>query len=259
MIRIAAVGDVHFDRASRGRLSSHLSLLKGRADLLLIAGDLTQTGHIEEGRILARDLSSCPVPVIAVLGNHDYHMEQEKELCDALAEAGVQVLEREVAEFDIHGESVGIVGLKGFGGGFVGACASDFGEPEMKIFIRHTKAQSEFIVEALRNLNTDYRVVLLHYSPIADTLHGERREIYPFLGSYLLGEGIDEGSCHIVFHGHAHRGVERGETPGGVPVRNVAQHVIRHVFNIYSLHREGEDVHAAMETSMSVPTVDPHF
>jgi Icc-related predicted phosphoesterase len=170
-------------------------------------------------------------------------MDQERQIIEELGAAGVQVLEREVARIDLHGETAGIVGLKGFGGGFVGACASDFGEPEMKLFIRHTKAQSEFINNSLRSLDADYKIVLLHYSPIAETLHGERREIYPFLGSYLLAEGIDEGGCHIVFHGHAHRGVERGETPAGIPVRNVAQHVIRHVFNIYSLNGEGLLMH----------------
>jgi Icc-related predicted phosphoesterase len=131
------------------------------------------------------------------------------------------------------------VGLKGFGGGFGGGCAADFGEPQMKAFVRHTKAEAEFVRAALSSLRTDYRIVLLHYAPIAGTLHGERREVYPFLGSYLLGEAIDEGGADLVFHGHAHGGVEWGRTPGGIPVRNVAQHVIRHVYNVYSLDKEG--------------------
>ena len=130
MIRIAAVGDVHFDRHSRGRLSKHLGQLKNKADLLLIAGDLTQVGHLDEAKALAADLAESPVPVVTVLGNHDFHSDQNLLIREVLEAAGVQVLEKEIAYFDFRCVSVGVVGLKGFGGGFVGACASDFGEPE---------------------------------------------------------------------------------------------------------------------------------
>lgn len=251
MIRIAAVGDVHFDRQSAGRLSKHWSHLDGKADMFLIAGDLTQTGHMDEGKVLADDLANCPVPVIAVFGNHDFHMDHELHLRAALEDAGVVLLEQQVTKVSVNGASVGIVGLKGFGGGFVGACASDFGEREMKTFIRHTKSQATFLREALESLDTDYRVALMHYSPIAETLHGEKREIYPFLGSYLLGEAVDAGGADLVIHGHAHRGIERGITPGEVPVRNVAQHVIRHFFNIYALSKEGEITHSLPEMHAS--------
>ncbi|MEW6055058.1 MAG: metallophosphoesterase [Bdellovibrionota bacterium] len=246
MIRIAAAGDVHFDRNSAGRLRKYLKLLEGRADVLLLAGDLTQTGHSAEGEVLASDLYDCPIPVVAVLGNHDYHLDHESYICESLKNAGVHVLEKENLQLSLQGCTVGIVGLKGFGGGFVGASGSDFGEPEMKAFIRHTKGHAKVLREHLEALNTDYKIVLMHYSPIEDTLHGEKREIYPFLGSYLLGEAIDAVGADIVFHGHAHRGVERGETPGGVPVRNVAQHVIRHVFNIYTLNKEGIVTHSSL-------------
>jgi Icc-related predicted phosphoesterase len=235
VIHIAAVGDVHFDRSSGGRLASHFDKLVGRADMLLIAGDLTQTGHWEEGKTLADDLAQCPIPVVAVLGNHDYNLDHDEEIMTLLRDAGVIALERDTAVFKIRDESVGIVGLKGFGGGFIGACATDFGEHQMKTFVRHTKEQADFLRTSLEELNTDYKIALLHYSPIAGTLHGEKKEIYPFLGSYLLGEAIDEVGADIIFHGHAHRGVEHGQTAGGIPVRNVAQHVIRHVFNIYSI------------------------
>jgi len=238
VIRIAAVGDVHFDRASQGRLKRHLPQLEGKADLLLLAGDLTQVGHVEEALVLAEDLRVSPVPVVAVLGNHDFHLDQDQAIRMVLQDAGVAVLERECTLIEVGGASIGVVGLKGFGGGFIGACGSDFGEPEMKSFIRHTKGQAQFLKEALCELEADYKIALLHYSPIAETLLGEKREIYPFLGSYLLGEAIDEGGADIAFHGHAHRGVEKGVTLGGVPVRNVAQHVIRHVFNVYTLNKE---------------------
>lgn len=246
MIRIAAVGDVHFDRKSRGRLSGHFDHLEGKADVLLLAGDLTQTGHVEEGRVLCADLAECPVPVVAVLGNHDYHVDQSTEIISMLAHVGVTVLEKGVARLEIGEKTVGVVGLKGFGGGFVGACATDFGEPEMKVFIRHTKSQAQFLRSGLQQLDTDYKIALLHYAPVPDTLHGEKKEIFPFLGSYLLGEAIDDGGADIAFHGHAHAGVERGETPGGIPVRNVAQPVIRHVFNIYTLNKEGIVHHAGL-------------
>lgn len=245
MIRIAAVGDIHFDRRSSGRLSRHWNQLDGRADALLLAGDLTQVGHLDEGRALAADLSTCPVPVVAVFGNHDYHLDQNDQIKEALEDAGVIVLERQAVTLQFGEVTVGIAGLKGFGGGFMGACASDFGEPEMKMFIRHTKGQAEFLRESLCELQTDYKIALLHYAPIPDTLFGEKKEIFPFLGSYLLGEAIDHGGADIAFHGHAHRGIERGETLGGVPVRNVAQHVIRHAFNIYTLDAEGIITHAS--------------
>ena len=239
MIRIAAVGDLHFDRYSRGRLSGHLEKLRGRADLLLLAGDLTQIGHLDEAKVLAEDLVNSPVPVVAVFGNHDYHSEQEDLIRKELEHANVTVLEREVARLTVGQLQVGVVGLKGFGGGFVGACATEFGEPETKSFVRTTKRAAQFLREALSSLHTDYKIVLLHYAPVSGTLHGEKREIYPFLGSYLLGEAIDSGAADIVFHGHAHSGIERGETPGGVPVRNVALQVIRHAFNIYTLDKLG--------------------
>lgn len=236
MICVAAAGDVHFDRNSRGRLSRSWNDLEGKADLLLIAGDLTQVGHVEEARVLAQDLAECPVPVVTVLGNHDFHSDQQEEIKDVLRQARVRVLERESAVLHVKGRSVGIYGMKGFGGGFLGACCSDFGEPETKAFVRHTKMLAEELRGGLTALDTDYKVALLHYSPSSDTLLGERKEIYPFLGSYLLAEAIDAAHADVAFHGHAHKGVELGATPGGVPVRNVAQPVIRHAFHIYGLH-----------------------
>jgi Icc-related predicted phosphoesterase len=216
-----------------------LAHLANRADLLLLAGDLTQTGKAHEGQVLADELRDAPLPVIAVLGNHDYHADEELEIGAALRDAGVTVLDREIAILELAAGRVGIVGATGFGGGFSGACATDFGEREMKSFVRHTAEHAAFIRRALREIETDYKIVLMHYSPVADTLHGEKREIYPFLGSYLLGEAVDDGGADLVFHGHAHSGVEKGTTPGGIPVRNVAQPVIRHVFNIYTLDKQG--------------------
>ncbi len=237
MIRVAAVGDLHFDRKSQNRLAEHFLGLESKADLFLLAGDLTQTGHPEEMRVLAEDLRTCPIPIVAVLGNHDYHSDQVQQVIQILEEARVTVLEGSAIVFELKGQSIGVAGAKGFGGGFIGACGSDFGEPEMKAFMRHSKSSARKFETAVRDLHTDYKIALLHYSPTAQTLIGERKEIYPFLGSYSLAEAIDYGKADICFHGHAHAGVERGETPGGCPVRNVAQPVIRHAFNIYTLDR----------------------
>lgn len=239
MIRVAAVGDIHYDRNSAGRMSAFLKSLGESADLLLLAGDLTQVGAVEEVSALSDDLAECSVPIAAVLGNHDYHGNHEREIADVLSRAGVFILDGSSVTLTIGEETVGIMGLKGFGGGFIGACGTDFGEPQMKNFIRFTRAQADILKAGLLALDTDYKVALLHYSPVEDTLHGERREIYPFLGSYLLAEALDQGGADICFHGHAHHGVEKGATPGGVPVRNVALPVIRHAFNIYRLEHGG--------------------
>lgn len=238
MIRIAAAGDVHFDRKSHDRLAQHFDGLSERADMLLLAGDLTQTGHPEEMQVLADDLRKCPVPVVAVLGNHDYHMEKIPEVTAILESAGVTVLERNSMILNVGGHTVGIAGAKGFGGGFIGACGGDFGEPEMKSFMRHSKKEARELEDVIKGLQVDYKIVLLHYSPTTQTLLGEKKEIYPFLGCYYLAEAIDYGKADIVFHGHAHAGFEKGETPGKVPVRNVAQPVIRHAFNIYTLDKK---------------------
>lgn len=241
MIKIAAAGDVHFDRKSHNRLAQHFANLHDKADFLLLAGDLTQTGHPEEMQVLADDLRKCPVPVVAVLGNHDYHLDQVDTVTKILQDANVTVLERSAAILHVNNFTVGIAGAKGFGGGFVGACGSDFGEPEMKAFMRHSKAEARELEAVIKGMDVDYRIVLLHYSPTSQTLYGEKKEIYPFLGCYYLAEAVDYGKADIVFHGHAHAGVEKGETPGKIPVRNVAQPVIRHAFNIYTLDKSLEE------------------
>lgn len=235
MIRVAAVGDLHFGTDSAGCLRPHLEHLHESADLLLIAGDLTQRGDPREAEALAAELYGLQVPVFAVLGNHDYHMDMQSQVVDVLASIGVQVLRAESATVEINGISVGIAGVKGFGAGFPGACCADFGEPEMKAFMLHSKTVANELYQLLSGLDTDLRIALLHYSPIEETLVGERLEIYPFLGSYLLAEAVDRAGADLVLHGHAHRGREKGMTPGGVHVRNVAEHVIRKAYAVFSL------------------------
>jgi Icc-related predicted phosphoesterase len=157
------------------------------------------------------------------------------------------VLEGEATVVDVDGTSVGIAGAKGFGGGFAGACASDFGEAEMKAFVAHTKEVSGLLRDALDGLDTDLRLALLHYSPCEDTLRGERLEIFPFLGSYLLAEAIDEPGADLALHGHAHAGVEHGVTPGGTRVRNVAMPVIRSSYRVYELAPATDAANRAIE------------
>lgn len=237
MIRVAAVGDVHYDRSSRGRMRVYIDGLRERADCLLLAGDLTQCGAPEEAQALADDLRGAPVPVIAVLGNHDYHLDRQEEVASILTEVGVTVLEGTTTTLTIGGKTAGIIGLKGFGGGFGGACITEFGEPETKAFAHHAKKQADILRQGLLSLQTDFKFVLTHYSPVDATLLGEKREIFPFLGSYLLAQAIDEAGADAVFHGHAHYGTERGFTASGIPVRNVAQMVIRHAYNIYTFEQ----------------------
>jgi Icc-related predicted phosphoesterase len=234
VIRIAAAADVHFGTESSGSLRPQLEHLGDRADVLLLAGDLTRHGEAEEAEVLARELRDLPVPTVAVLGNHDYHGDQQDEIRKILGDTGIRVLEGESTVVELNGSKLGVAGTKGFGGGFIGTNATDFGEPEMKAFVRLTKELAAGLQEALEDLVTaDYRVALMHYSPVKETLEGEPPEIWAFLGSYLLGEAADRAGADLILHGHAHRGREVGITPGGIQVRNVAQPVIQRAYRLY--------------------------
>jgi len=233
MIRIAAVGDVHLGEDARGRLRPALDQLGEQADVLLLAGDLTRHGTVSEARVVADEFGGLPVPVVAVLGNHDHHDDKPDEVTAVLRDAGLTVLEGESTTISVDGHTLGVAGVKGFGGGFAGKCGSAFGEPEMKAFINHTTGIADSLRDALGGLDTDVKVALTHYAPVPDTLRGEPPEIYPFLGSYLLGEAIDATGTNLAVHGHAHFGTEHGMTPGGVRVRNVAQPIIRQAYTVY--------------------------
>jgi Icc-related predicted phosphoesterase len=235
LIRIAAVGDLHLDDDDRGRFRPAFERLPDHADVLLLAGDLTRHGTEEEGRAIADEVRGLPVPVIAVLGNHDYHSDQQHVLTRQLEDAGVLMLEGRGVVLDVDGRRVGVAGVKGFGGGFPGKHASEFGEPEMKAFIRHTKDVSARLREALLALDCHVRIALTHYAPVRDTLAGEPPEIHPFLGSYHLAEAIDAAPADLAVHGHAHLGSEKGLTSAGVTVRNVAHPVIKRAYAVYCL------------------------
>ena len=237
---IAAVGDVHLGIDARGRLRPALETVAEQADVLLLAGDLTRRGTMEEAQVVADEFGNLPVPVLAVLGNHDYHSDAQDDIAALLETRGVRVLEGRGEMLDVGGCRLGVAGAKGFGGGFAGKCGSAFGEREMKVFIEHSELVAARLADALCTVeDADVLIALTHYSPVPGTLRGEPPEIYPFLGSYQLAEAIDGArggaGADLAVHGHAHFGCEQGCTPGGVRVRNVAQPVIRAAYAVYEL------------------------
>ena len=242
MIRIAAVGDIHLGADSAGTYRPRLEHLADHADLLLLAGDLTRRGTEEEARTVAEELADLPVPAFAVLGNHDYESDCDQSIAKQLGAAGVQVLEGDSTTCQIGGCTVGVAGVKGFGGGFPGRCGSTFGEPEMKAFMRHSEETAGRLTRALEDISgADLKVALMHYAPVDSTLEGEHCEIYPFLGCYLLAEAVDTAGASLAVHGHAHGGSPRGNTPGGTPVRNVALPVIRRSYQVFCLDEQRLD------------------
>jgi Icc-related predicted phosphoesterase len=254
LIRVAAVGDVHFGPDTPGLLRPHLEAAAGEVDLLLLAGDLTRRGDPVEARLLADELRGLPLPMIAVLGNHDYHRGAEREVSAILESAGVRMLEGDGAVIGVRGHTVGVAGVKGFGGGFAGACATEFGEPEMKAFAASARVASQSLHGALAALECDVRIALLHYSPVEATLVGEPAGLWPFLGSYLLADAVDAGGAMLALHGHAHAGsADEARTPGGVPVRNVARPVIRQPFATIPVTPEGARRWDSISTT-SLPT-----
>jgi Icc-related predicted phosphoesterase len=234
-MRIAAVGDLHVGNDTDGEVAASFEGIEQQADVLLLAGDLTTHGDPAQAARLAYELSGVGIPIVGVLGNHDHHSGSPEGVRRQLEAGGVIVLEREKIELTIGGERIGIVGAKGFGGGFAGACATDFGEEEMKAFVRVTERVAKDVENLLDELTSELRILLLHYAPVRDTLFGEPPEIYPFLGSYLFAEAADRAGADLILHGHAHRGTEQGTTAGGIPVRNVAKAVIRKAFGVFRL------------------------
>lgn len=236
MIRVAAVGDVHVGVGSAGVFAASIAGIEQYADVLLIAGDLTRHGLVEEAEVLAADLAALRIPAAAVLGNHDWHAGRQDDIAHMIESSGVPVLEGRSLRLRVGDTTLGVAGTKGFGGGFSGASIADFGEPEMRAFAAHSRVMATGLAAALAEIaDCDARIALTHYSPVPETLLGEHLEIYPFLGSQLLADAIDSGRASFALHGHAHSGSERGTTAGGVPVRNVAQPVLRRPYAVYQL------------------------
>ena len=218
-LRIAALGDIHVSKASQGAFVQLFTQISNSADVLLLCGDFTDYGLPDEAKILARELTaSVKIPVIAVLGNHDYESGKQHEIRQILTDAGVAVLDGEATE--VHG--VGFAGVKGFGGGFGRGALGPWGESTIKAFVQEAVDESLKLEAALARLRTQQRVAVLHYSPIRGTVEGEPPEIFPYLGSSRLEEPINRYRVNAVFHGHAHRGAPEGRTATNVPVYNVA-------------------------------------
>jgi Icc-related predicted phosphoesterase len=240
MIRLAAVGDLHAGRDAREAMASHFAGLADEADLLLLAGDLTRSGHPEEAEALAGVLRDTGVPVVAVLGNVDYDAERAPEIVTAMRDAGVHLLDRSSVVLDVGDEKVAIAGVKGFGGGFGAALAEVSGEPEMRAWVQYAEDEADALEGVLSSMMGDVRLALLHYAPITDTVLGERLERYAFAGNSMLGAAIDRAGADLVLHGHIHRGSPAGRTQGGIPVRNVAQQVIREPYVLFTIERAEE-------------------
>jgi len=217
-VRVAAVGDLHCTRSSQGAFQSLFSQIAEHADVLLLAGDLTDHGLPDEARVLARELSSLRIPTAAVLGNHDFESDRPAEVTEIIAGAGVTMLDGTACEV----QGIGVAGVRGFGGGFGPRALGAWGEPVVKQFVHEALNEALKLEAALARLRTPQIVALLHYSPVAQTVEGEPLEIYPFIGSSRLEEPLGRYPVTLVVHGHAHRGQPEGATANNVPVYNVS-------------------------------------
>jgi uncharacterized protein len=215
------MGDLHVREDDGSSYRDLFGEISREADVLVLAGDLTDLGKPKEAEILAQDLKACSIPVVGVLGNHDYECGAPEEVAHILRDAGMKILDGQSVEID----GVGFVGVKGFAGGFGRRMLGFFGEPAMKQFVNETMNETLRLENAMRQVRARRSMVILHYAPIPDTIESEPLEIYPFLGSSRLAETIDRFKVSAIVHGHAHRGRFEGRTPGGQPVYNVAKHI----------------------------------
>jgi Icc-related predicted phosphoesterase len=235
VIRIAAAGDLHASEATRERVERAFETVAAESDVILLAGDLTTTGEPEQAQVVADACRDLDVPVFAVLGNHDYHAGRVEHLVAVLEEAGAYVLDRSWRMCTIAGIELGVVGAKGFVGGFPGSVLPDFGEPLLRQLYAETTREAESIARGLQEIvHCDLRIVLLHYSPIQATVEGEPEGIHVMLGSDRLATPIAEYGADLVLHGHAHAGSFQGHI-GKIPVYNVAVHVTGRDFWIFDL------------------------
>jgi Icc-related predicted phosphoesterase len=223
VIRVAAVADLHCTKTSAGQLQPMLARMVESADILVLCGDLTDFGLPEEAQVLARELNAVKVPIIAVLGNHDFESGKQNEVRQILLDAGVRMLDGDACEI----KGVGFAGVKGFAGGFGRATLGAWGEDIIKKFVQEAVNETLKLEAALARLRMPQRIALLHYSPIQATVEGEPPEIFAFLGCGRLGEPLHRFGVTAVFHGHAHRGTPEGKTNEGIPVYNVSLPLLR--------------------------------
>ena len=225
--RIAAVGDIHVREVEKGKWLAYFKEVSAKADVLLLCGDLTDTGDEAEAQVLADELKACSIPVVAVLGNHDFEKGRHKLIRHIMQSANVHVLDGESV---VIGD-LGIAGVKGFGGGFDKHMLSMFGEGAMKAFVQEAVDEALHLERALARLDSDHKIAkkiaIFHYSPVADTVIGEPEVIFPFLGSSRLAEPLNSKQVIAAFHGHAHLGTLTGKTSGGVPVFNVSKPLLQ--------------------------------
>ncbi len=228
VIRLAAIGDIHYSRTSQGTLQPLFAHIAESADVLLLCGDIVDYGLPEEARLFAKELATAvmKIPVLAVLGNHEYESDKQEEVRVILTDAGTIILDGDAREI----QGIGFAGVKGFAGGFGERALQAWGEETIKRFVHEAVNEALKLESALAKLRTAQRIALLHYSPIQATVEGEPPEIFAFLGSSRLEEPLNRYPVTAVFHGHAHRGCPEGSTKGGVPVYNVAMPLLQHAF-----------------------------
>lgn len=225
-IRVAAVGDIHVKENHAGKWQAYFHELGSQADVLLLCGDLTDTGRPEEAAVLAEELKACQVPVVGVLGNHDYESGQERAVIEIIKE-GMHLLDGDAVVI----KNVGFAGIKGFAGGFNRYRMPAYGEARNKEFVQEVIQEANKLDRALQQLGEEYglikKVAVLHYAPVEETVMGEPVQIHAFLGSSYLAEPLEKHKVQVAFHGHAHAGTLKGETKSGIPVYNVSVPVLR--------------------------------
>lgn len=225
-VRIAALADLHCSKTSQGAFQPLFARIADSADLLLLAGDLTDYGLPEEARVLAKEITALRIPAVAVLGNHDVESSKHDEVTQILTDAGITMLDGDGREI----KGIGIAGVKGFGGGFGKRALGPWGEQIIKQFVHEAVNEALKLESALARLHTQTRIALMHYSPVQATVEGEPPEIYPFLGSSRLEEPLSRYHVSLVLHGHAHRGQPQGATKNNVPVYNVSMPLLTRLF-----------------------------
>ncbi len=242
LVRVAALADIHYSKNSAGSMAPLFEQIVEAADVLVLCGDLTDYGLAEEARVLAKDLASVKIPVVGVLGNHDFEAEEQKEIAQVLGDVGMHLLDGDAWTY----RNVGFAGVRGFCGGFGRGALGPWGERIVKDFVHEAVEEALKLEAALARIEMPNRIALMHYAPIRDTVEGEALEIFPFLGSSRLEDPLMRFQVTAVFHGHAHKGAPEGKTQTGIPVFNVAHAVLksnypdRPPFRVFEVHTAAE-------------------